>query len=93
MLILSRRIGEKLIIGENVTVTILAVKGNQVRVGIDAPRDVRVDREEIHQRILEEEKAMSRSDWTKAKEQSRAEKAPDSPVKTTYRTLSLSAKR
>ena len=54
MLILTRRIGEKLIIGENVTVTVLGVKGNQVRIGIDAPRDVQVDREEIHQRILKE---------------------------------------
>jgi len=93
MLILSRRIGEKLIIGENVTVTILAVKGNQVRIGIDAPRDVRVDREEIHQRILEEERAMSRSDWVQVKAQSHADKTPDTPVKTTYRTLSISAKR
>jgi len=54
MLILTRRIGEKLIIGENVTVTVLGVKGNQVRIGIDAPRDVQVDREEVHQRILKE---------------------------------------
>lgn len=55
MLVLTRRVGEKLIIGENVTVTMLGVKGTQVRIGIDAPRDVRVDREEIHQRILDEQ--------------------------------------
>ena len=54
MLILTRRIGEKIVIGENVTVTILGVKGHQTRIGVDAPRDVRVDREEIHQRILKE---------------------------------------
>ena len=54
ILILTRRVGEKLIIGENVTVTVLAVKGNQIRIGIDAPRDVQVNREEIHQRILKE---------------------------------------
>ena len=54
MLILTRRIGEKLIIGENVTVTILGVKGRQIRIGIDAPRDVTVNREEIFQRILKE---------------------------------------
>jgi carbon storage regulator len=54
MLILTRRVEEKLIIGENVTVTVLAVKGNQVRIGIDAPRDITVHREEIHQRILKE---------------------------------------
>lgn len=47
MLILTRRVGESLIIGEDVTVSVLAVKGNQVRIGIDAPKNVRVDREEI----------------------------------------------
>lgn len=91
MLILSRRIGEKLIIGENVTVTILAVKGNQVRIGIDAPRDVRVDREEIHQRIVEEEKALRNSDWGNV--QSRADETADSSIKTSVRRLSLSGKR
>ena len=58
MLILSRRVGEKLIIGENVTVTILGVKGKQIRIGIDAPRDIAVNREEIYQRILKEQKAL-----------------------------------
>jgi carbon storage regulator len=54
MLILTRRVGEKLIIDENVTVSVLGVKGQQVRIGIEAPRDVKVNREEIHQRILKE---------------------------------------
>ena len=54
MLVLTRRVGEKLIIGENVTVTVLGVKGGQVRIGINAPRDVSVNREEIYQRILKE---------------------------------------
>ncbi len=54
MLILSRRVGEKIIIGENVTVTVLAVKGCQIRIGIDAPREIQVHREEIYQRILKE---------------------------------------
>jgi len=54
VLILTRRIGEKLIIGENVTVTILGVKGRQIRIGIDAPRDVTVNREEIFHRIQKE---------------------------------------
>ena len=54
MLILTRRVGEKLIIGENVTVTVLGVRGNQIRIGIDAPRDVQVNREEVYQRILKE---------------------------------------
>jgi carbon storage regulator len=54
MLILTRRVGEKLVIGENVTVTVLGVKGNQIRIGIDAPPEVKVHREEIFQRILKE---------------------------------------
>ncbi len=53
MLILTRRIGESLMIGDNVAVTILGVKGNQVRVGIDAPREVAVHRREIYERIHE----------------------------------------
>ena len=51
MLILTRRVGETLMIGDEVTVTILEVKGNQVRVGINAPREVPVHREEIYRRI------------------------------------------
>lgn len=51
MLILTRRIGEILRIGDDVKVTVLAVQGNQVRIGVDAPRDVAVHREEIYQRI------------------------------------------
>ena len=54
MLILTRRVGEKLVIGENVTVTVLGVKGNQIRIGIDAPPEVQVHREEIFKRILQE---------------------------------------
>ena len=57
MLILTRRVGETLMIGDSVTVTILGVKGNQVRVGITAPKDVAVHREEIFQRIGKESAA------------------------------------
>jgi len=54
MLILTRRVGETLMIGDQVTVTVLGVKGNQVRIGINAPKDVAVHREEIFQRIKHE---------------------------------------
>ena len=62
MLILTRRVGETLMIGDSVTVTILGVKGNQVRVGINAPKDVAVHREEIFQRIGKEPAASAGSD-------------------------------
>ncbi|MEM0955431.1 MAG: carbon storage regulator CsrA [Pseudomonadota bacterium] len=51
MLILTRRVGETLMVGDDITVTVLGVKGNQVRLGVSAPRDVAVHREEIYQRI------------------------------------------
>lgn len=54
MLILTRRVGETLMIGDEVTVTVLGVKGNQVRLGVNAPKHVSVHREEIYQRIQQE---------------------------------------
>ena len=56
MLILTRRINESLNIGDDVQVTVLGINGNQVRIGINAPRDVPVHREEIYQRIKREER-------------------------------------
>ncbi|MGH8279971.1 MAG: carbon storage regulator CsrA [Gammaproteobacteria bacterium] len=60
MLILTRRLGERLCIGENVVVSVLGVKGGQVRLGIDAPREVAVDREEIAERKRAEGEDFSR---------------------------------
>ncbi|MGI9324603.1 MAG: carbon storage regulator CsrA [Pseudomonadales bacterium] len=56
MLILTRRIGESIAIGDDIKVTVLSVNGNQVRVGIDAPRNVPVHREEVYDRISDEQK-------------------------------------
>ena len=84
MLILTRRLGEKLRIGDDVTFTILGINGRQVRIGIEAPRDVMVNREEIYQRILKEQKSSKENNWVRI---------PTPTVKAPTLTLSLSDKR
>ena len=64
MLILTRRVGESLMIGDEVTITVLGVKGNQVRLGVNAPKHVAVHREEIYERIRAEESAEDSPDPT-----------------------------
>jgi carbon storage regulator len=59
MLILTRRVGETVMIGDDVTITVLGVKGNQVRVGFNAPKHVSVHREEIYERIKREQQGES----------------------------------
>ena len=61
MLILTRRVGEMLMIGDDISVTVLGVKGNQVRIGVEAPDDVQVHREEIYERIRKERECLERS--------------------------------
>ena len=62
MLILTRRVGESLMIGDDISVTVLGIRGNQVRIGVNAPKDVSVHREEIYERIQQEKAGGSRAE-------------------------------
>lgn len=80
MLILTRRVGETIVIGDNVVITVLGIKGNQARIGINAPKDLPVHREEIYQRIQHEKTGQPEGDVViaapKEKEVKSPEKAP-----------------
>ncbi len=78
MLILTRRISESIIIGDDVKITVLGVKGNQVRIGIDAPKDLTVHREEIYQRIQREKEGHSGEGLGKTGETSASEEKDES---------------
>ena len=75
MLILTRRVGESVVIGEDVTVTVLGVKGNQVRIGINAPKTVAVHREEIFERIKSGQGAADAFDFGRAQGSSAGDSA------------------
>lgn len=73
MLILTRRVGETLMIGDEVTVTVLGVKGNQVRIGVNAPKHVAVHREEIYERIKREKSNERKAEVTPFEEEAEVE--------------------
>ncbi len=73
MLILTRRVGETLMVGDDVTVTVLGVKGNQVRIGVNAPREIAVHREEIYDRIKAEQQGQEQQVQTEQQGQEQME--------------------
>lgn len=84
MLILTRRIGESLMIGDDVNVTVLGIRGNQVRIGVNAPKDVAVHREEIYERIQMEKSKGAKAQRAEgyARGQGDGETDPDDPTLT-----------
>jgi len=78
MLILTRKIGERINIGNDITITVVNIEGSQVRIGIDAPKDVIVHREEVYQKIIEENKSAASTSGLDLKEIAKQWKAKKS---------------
>jgi carbon storage regulator len=78
MLVLTRRPGESIVVGSNIVVTVIEIKGGQVRIGIDAPREVDVYREEIYEQVRQENlRAVANADEIRKRVQNQAQQEPD----------------